>query len=37
MVDIANTKFEDLPKNWQRENLEAAKVAVELVYKRVMS
>jgi hypothetical protein len=26
-----------LPKNWQRENLEAAKVAVELVYKRVMS
>ena len=37
MVDIVNTKFEDLPSNWQRENLEAAKVAVGLVYKRVVS
>ena len=34
-VDIANTKFEDLPSNWQYENLEAAKVAVELVYDKV--
>lgn len=36
-VDIANTKFEDLPSNWQYENLEAAKVAVELVYEKVAS
>ena len=35
-VDIANTEFEDLPSNWQRENLEAAKVAVGLVYKKVV-
>lgn len=36
VVDIANTKFEDLPSNWQRENIEAAKVAVELVYQKVV-
>ncbi len=36
-VDIANTSFEDLPSNWQYENLEAAKVAVELVYEKVAS
>lgn len=36
-VDIANTKFEDLPSNWQYENLEAAKVAVDLVYEKVAS
>jgi hypothetical protein len=36
VVDIANTKFEDLPRNWQRENIEAAKVAVELVYQKVV-
>lgn len=37
LVDIANTKFEDLPSNWKRENLEAAKVAVELVYQKVIA
>lgn len=37
VVDIANTKFEDLPSNWKYENLEAAKVAVELVYEKVTS
>ena len=31
-VDIANTPFEDLPSDWKSENLEAAKVAVGLVY-----
>lgn len=36
-VDIANTSFEDLPSNWQYENLEAAKVAVELVYEKVLN
>lgn len=36
-VDIANTKFEDLPSDWQYENLEAAKVAVDLVYEKVSS
>ncbi len=35
VVDIANTEFEDLPKDWKYENLEAAKVVVELVYDRV--
>lgn len=36
-VDIANTIFEDLPSNWQYENLEAAKVAVDLVYEKVIN
>ena len=36
-VDIANAKFEDLPSDWQYENLEAAKVAVDLVYEKVSS
>lgn len=36
-VDIANTKFEDLPKNWKYENLQAAKVVVELVYEKIMA
>ena len=34
-VDIANTKFEDLPSDWKYENLEAAKVAVDLVYDKI--
>lgn len=34
-VDIANTEFEDLPSNWKRENIEAAKVVVDLVYEKV--
>ena len=28
------TAFEDLPNNWQYENIQAAKVAVDLVYER---
>lgn len=36
-VDIANTKFEDLPSNWKYENIEAAKIAVLLVYKKVVN
>ena len=30
-VDIANTKFEDLPGDWQQENLSSAGVAVEKI------
>lgn len=37
LVDIANTEFEDLPYNWKYENFEAAKVAVDLVYERVVN
>ena len=37
VVDIANTEFEDLPSNWKYENLEAAKVAVELVCDKVVN
>jgi len=36
-VDIANTEFEDLPLNRKYENLEAAKVAVDLVYEKVVN
>ena len=36
IVDIANSKFEELPKNWQHENLEAAKIAIDLVYNYVL-
>ena len=36
-VDIANTPFEQLPSNWQYENLEAAKVAINLVYDKIMA
>jgi len=36
-VDIANTSFEDLPSNWQYENLEAARDAVDLVYEKVIN
>lgn len=34
IVDIANTAFEDLPNNWQYENIQAAKVAVDLIYEK---
>lgn len=34
-VDIINTKFEDLPNDRKKENLEAAKVAVKLVYEKI--
>ena len=33
-VDIANTAFENLPNNWQYENIQAAQVAVDLVYEK---
>lgn len=36
-VDIANCSFEQLPSNWQYENLEAARVAIEQVYDKTMS
>jgi len=36
-VDIANTNFEDLPDNWKYENIEAAKVAVDLVYEKILN
>jgi len=35
-VDIANTTFAELPSNWQYENLEAAKVVIELVYDKLV-
>ena len=35
-VDIANCSFEELPSNWQYENLEAARVAVNCVYDKVV-
>lgn len=35
-VDIANCTFEALPSNWQYENLEAARVAINCVYDKVM-
>ena len=37
VVDIANTKFEDLPSNRKYENFEAAKVAVDLVYEKTVN
>ena len=37
VVDIANTKFEDLPSNRKYENFEAAKVTVDLVYDKILS
>ena len=37
VVDIANTKFEDLPSNRKYENFEAAKVVVNLVYDSVLA
>ena len=36
-VDIANTDFEDLPDNWKHENIEAAKIAVDLVYEKILN
>ena len=37
VVDIANTKFEDLPSNRKYENLQAAEVVVNLVYDKVVN
>ena len=36
-VDIANTSFDELPSNWQYENLESAKVVINLVYEKIIS
>ena len=36
-VDIANTKFENLPLNRKYENLQAAQVVVNLVYDKVVN
>ena len=36
-VDIANCSFEELPSNWQYENLEAARVAINLVFDKVIN
>lgn len=36
-VDIANCSFDQLPSNQQYENLEAARVVIELVYDKVLS
>lgn len=35
-VDIANCSFAELPSNWQYENLEAARTAINLVYDSVV-
>ena len=37
VVDIANTDFEDLPSNRTYENLEAARIAVDLVYDSILA
>ena len=37
LVDIANTKFEDLPSNWQYENLKVARVVIDLVYDKIVA
>ena len=37
VVDIANCTFSELPSNWQYENLEAAKIVIDLVYSRVIA
>ena len=37
IVDIANSSFDELPENWQYENLEAAKVAIDLVYDKTIA
>lgn len=34
-MDIANTPFEDLPSDWQAENLAAAKVVIGLIMSAV--
>lgn len=36
-VDIANCSFDELPSNWQYENLEAAKVVIGLVYDKTIA
>ena len=36
-IDIANTEFKDLPTDWQKENYQAAKYIINLVYDRTIS
>ena len=36
-VDIANTKFKDLPSDWQKENLEGAQAAYDALHKVYVS
>ena len=36
-VDIANCSFEDLPFDWQYENLETSRVAINLVYDKIIN
>ena len=36
-VDIANCSFAELPSNWQYENLEAARVVINLVYDKTIA
>ena len=36
-VDIANCSFSELPSNWQYENLEAARVVINLVYDKTIA
>lgn len=36
-VDIANCSFDELPANWQYENLEAARVVINLVYDKTIA
>ena len=36
-VDIANTSFVDLPTDWQKENYDAAKLVIDLVYDEVIN
>lgn len=36
-VDIANCSFGELPSNWQYENLEAARVAIEMVFDKTIA
>ena len=36
-VDIANCSFENLPLNWQYENLESSKVSIALVFDKTIA
>ena len=36
VVDIANCHFYELPEDWQSENLEAARVVINLVFNRIV-
>ena len=36
-VDIANSSFAELPSDWQKKNLEAARVVINLVYDKIVA